>query len=128
MPYYNPTTYFDIEADNNGNLYLAMMKGDQWNSHVSVLKLDISTGITETHRGRFEIYPNPSNGIMNIDLNGLQESEIPLNLEVTDISGKLVFQSKDFDSEVDLTGLGNGVYFVNIHTSEDSYIRKIIIR
>jgi len=128
MPYYTPTTYFDIEADNNGNLYLAVMKGDQWNSHVSVLKLDISTGITETHRGRFEIYPNPSNGIINIDLNGLQESEIPLNLEVTDISGKLVFQSKDFDSVIDLTEFEKGIYFIGIRTSKNNYIEKVIIQ
>jgi len=42
-----PRTFFNIEADTYGNLYLAFLKGDHWNHHVAVLKLDITTGIPE---------------------------------------------------------------------------------
>ena len=124
MPYYSPTTYFDIEADNYGNLYLAMMKGDQWNSHLSVIKLDIATGISESQKENFAIFPNPTSGIINIK--NLSHEQI-ISVTVTDISGKVVFQPDDPERTIDLSILGQGVYFVNINTSKNNYNEKVII-
>jgi len=123
MPHSSPTTYFDIEADNYGNLYLAMMKGDQWNSHLAVIKLDITTGISEIQKENSIIYPNPTNGIVNLTGN-----ESLLGFKITDFTGKTVYSTENVPSQIDISYLKNGVYFVIITTSENTYIEKVIIR
>ncbi len=128
MPYYSPTTYFDIEADNYGNLYLAMMKGDQWNSHVSVIKLDISTGISEAQKGGFDIYPNPTSGIININFNNLQEHARPWSVEITDIAGRIIYTRGNIPTQIDLSGFGKGIYFINIETENSIHTEKLIVK
>jgi hypothetical protein len=117
----SPKTFFDIEADTYGNLYLALLKGDQWNNHVSVIKLDIATGIPETQNVDYMIYPNLTSGIIKIKI---QPDEDVLRVLVSNISGKIVFQEDNGNSVIDLSILENGVYFVNISTSKDNYIEK----
>ena len=120
-----PMTYWDIEADNFGNLYLAFLKGDIWNHHIAVLKLDITTGIAEMQKENAVISPNPTTGKINIKVG---PDEQILDIVVSDFSGKVVFHSKDFASTTDLSMLGKGLYFVSINTSGNNYIEKIIIQ
>jgi len=120
-----PRTFFDLEADNYGNLYLAMLKGDHWNHHISVLKLDITTGLSEAQKGSYSIYPNPTSGVINLKI---QPDEQIISVLVTDISGKVVFQPDDINSTIDLSGLRKGIYFVSISTSKNNYIEKLILR
>ena len=121
----SPRTFFEIEADTYGNLYLALLKGDQWNNHVSVIKLDITTGIPETQNGDYIIYPNPTSGIINLKI---QPDEDVLRVLVSDISGKIVFRDDNGNSVIDLSVLENGVYFVKIETNNGTHIEKIIIQ
>jgi len=100
-----------------------MMKGDQWNSHLAVIKLDISTGISKTLEKNSAIYPNPTTGIIN--LSGFVQPE---RLNISDITGKIVFTVENPDSQIDLSGLEKGVYFVSIYTSGKNYKEKIIIQ
>jgi len=125
LPYYNPVTHFDIEADNYGNLYLAMMKGDQWNSHLSVLKLDVITGVAESQDKTITIFPNPTDG--KIKINSPSGEQIQ-DVLIVDITGKLVFQQNSPRQTLDLSDLKKGVYFIRINTSKNNYIEKLLIR
>ncbi|TVQ89572.1 MAG: T9SS C-terminal target domain-containing protein [Bacteroidetes bacterium] len=79
------------------------------------------------------IFPNPNSGIFTLDLN-LNRGERMLNIMVYDISGKLVYQSekparnKNFNSELDLSFLKKGVYFIRVSTSGQSYVNQFIIK
>ncbi len=121
---YNPRAFFDIAADNYGNLYLAMLQGDNFNNHVSVIKLDIATGIDETALEGFSVYPNPTEGMLK--LIGLEPTII--GLSIIDLSGKIVYVAKNPGGQIDLSDLGTGIYFITVTTLEDKYIKKIIIR
>ncbi len=73
------------------------------------------------------IYPNPSNGIFNI---AKGNSEIK-NIEVTDISGKLILKQTDFQNDnsvfiLNLQDVSAGVYFIKITADETSIIKKVI--
>ena len=74
-----------------------------------------SVAINENDANSISLFPNPAQNVLNID--GNFES-----IEIYDVFGKLVFAS-DNKSEVNISGLANGSYYVNILTS-DSVIKK----
>jgi len=123
-----PTTYFDIETDNHGNLYMALLKGDNFNHHVSVIKLDIVTGIKAPQKEVFTIYPNPTTGIIKLTGPDSYWDENLFGIEITDITGITICTWRHVPSQIDLSGLKKGIYFVRVNTSENSYIEKLIIR
>lgn len=73
------------------------------------------------------LYPNPSNGIFNLVTGENTISEI----EVYDLSGKLVWTKKGFEvsnteMQLNLSAVSNGVYFVKITADTQSIIKRII--
>jgi len=86
----------------------------------------------------FTIYPNPSEGIFNIFIKNLTgfENLAGLNLEITDITGKIVFQSNETKQvrmdgskiEIDLDELPTGVYFIKFSSKGLNQVRKIVIQ
>jgi len=77
------------------------------------------------------VYPNPSNGIIQIVLSGFkgQRSE----LRIMDVIGNVVLREVLDDlnerntKTVDLSKFPNGLYYVKLQTDNYSEIRKIII-
>lgn len=72
------------------------------------------------------IYPNPSNGIINIDINNLSGSA---SVTIIDFTGKIVL-NKDIDTpstELDLSEFEKGIYIINIQSAELNESRKITI-
>ena len=74
----------------------------------------------------FKIYPNPSNGILNITTD-LDEN---IQILITDITGKEVYNqvgnSKNIN-EIDLTNCISGVYVLKIICNEKIFIKQFII-
>lgn len=75
-----------------------------------------STSIREKAMSRNNVYPNPSNGIININSN----QEIA-NINVYDIAGTAIHNqsltSKLYQTEIDLSSLNNGIYFITVQSS-----------
>lgn len=70
-----------------------------------------------------KIYPNPAKDILNVEL----PNEIKkFNLEITDLSGRLVV-NKDNETKVNISGLANGAYLCTIKANDKIAVRKIII-
>lgn len=81
--------------------------------------------INENTLKDIKIYPNPSNGIINIQSNQVDNYTI----EVYDLVGNLIFKTtKQGNSTLDLSGFVNGVYVVKISTKEDSVSKRIVIQ
>ncbi|MBK6983322.1 MAG: T9SS type A sorting domain-containing protein [Bacteroidetes bacterium] len=70
------------------------------------------------------IYPNPSTGIIDIDLN--YKNVTNLMVVVYDTFGKEVFTSEN-SSRLDLTQLANGVYALSVSLDNKKPIYKKII-
>jgi len=81
-------------------------------------------GINEFTEIKAEIFPNPNNGEMLLNLKGMAQNQV--SLSVCDLSGKLIFQkqlevnSHDSSFAINLTNLTQGVYFVGIQASNGS--------
>ena len=73
------------------------------------------------------IYPNPSNGQFNININQYSGK---VNIQVVDLNGREVFTTKNelFNSEkaVDLKMLESGIYVLRISGEDLNYSQKII--
>ncbi|MCC7520128.1 MAG: T9SS type A sorting domain-containing protein [Flavobacteriaceae bacterium] len=69
------------------------------------------------------VYPNPTTGLININ------SDRTLSVEVSDVLGKKVFEQNQIQNQnvLDLSGLENGVYIMNVTDGQLTGSKKIII-
>ena len=89
-------------------------------------------GIIENNKAAtsFSIYPNPSNGEFNLEVNlsSLQN----MNVKVMNVVGQIVSE-KTFSNvfsgtySIDLTNEPGGIYFAEISTATEKTMRKIIV-
>lgn len=88
-------------------------------------------GITEIENGSISLYPNPSQGIVIVSMDGIATGEV--SMEILDITGKSVFtQQVLFDGNktnftLDLSSLNNGTYLIKLDMQEGTAIRRIIL-
>lgn len=89
-----------------------------------------SNAIEEYALADFSVFPNPSNGTIQLTFN--QASVQSTTVEIMDVLGRKVFSevlSKfvgTYSQKVDLTAFHTGVYFVKVSGENCSEIRKII--
>ncbi|MES2747596.1 MAG: T9SS type A sorting domain-containing protein [Bacteroidota bacterium] len=80
---------------------------------------------SEFDTASFKVWPNPSTGIVRI------ATETPVNVVITDISGKVVFTMNEVsnDSQMNLSSLQKGIYLAKITTNEGvQQTQKIILK
>ncbi len=80
--------------------------------------IDFTEGILETKELEISIYPNPANGVINIDYNLLKTDHA--DIFITDITGKIlnqvsINQSKGLET-IEIDNLKSGIYFIKINT------------
>ncbi len=85
--------------------------------------LDIENGLK---RDQFKFYPNPVNGVMNVEFSGGQGSE--LTYKIISSHGQLLEHSEidDFRFGLDFTGFPSGLYYLEVIQNEKSLTFKII--
>jgi hypothetical protein len=76
------------------------------------------------------IYPNPSNGLLNIDINIANGNDV--TVEVVDLLGSVVYfknlnNTSAQSLDVDLSNETNGVYFVKVKINEDVFTSKVTL-
>ncbi|GAB5418254.1 MAG: hypothetical protein Crog4KO_16410 [Crocinitomicaceae bacterium] len=91
-----------------------------------------SVGTEELSESIFEItcYPNPTSAVLNIELSTEVSEE--LEVSITGLNGNLLSQttiavnsSHEEDFQLDVSGLANGIYFLNVRTSTSTITKKI---
>ena len=89
-----------------------------------IVRTDIQGDYKEN--GTIDIYPNPSDDIINIEI------ENPNNaiIEIYNVSGTLIF-SKVLHSEsekIDISGFSRGVYLVKVKQDSTVIVGKVVVR
>ena len=92
--------------------------------------IDYPLSYDEIHRNdQSKIYPNPSNGIFNIEFEDQQAQQVM----VSDVMGRIVFESQlKASSEerftLDLTNQAPGVYIITLIYGNRSEQHKVIVQ
>jgi hypothetical protein len=92
---------------------------------VSIIRELKATALSmnELETTRFAVYPNPSSGIINIVSPG------QAHFSVLDTKGQIVNSGiVNGNSQLDLSALNRGVYFVKIGNNDDSHVFKIVLK
>lgn len=89
-------------------------------------KFDITAsmaGVHELSREAVEltVYPNPATNKLSFKLS---PNEVVHSIVVTDVTGKVVLSSKENTTSIDVYGMNNGVYFLNVATQTATYRSK----
>ncbi len=90
--------------------------------------VNIKKGSIENTEETISVYPNPSKGIFNILLEGIKGDT---QIKVLDIIGKERSNFKfrvSASTQLDLTGLASGVYFISFSGKDFRQVKKIVIQ
>ena len=70
------------------------------------------------------LYPNPNNGSFSIQLDNNMEK----NIEISDLTGRVIFKDKSsaMITDVNISELANGVYYVKISSDNNSQVFRVV--
>ncbi len=86
--------------------------------------IDDETGLEAEFKSlRIGLYPNPTSGLVRVDLGGLSSRHESLFIEIFDLSGRRVWTLPIRDRTFEITGLEIGMYTYRI-TSKDAVVTK----
>lgn len=87
----------------------------------------LATNSFGTNNDAIKIYPNPTNGQINVKINQFVGK---VKIQVSDLNGRLIKDINDdnfnIERTIDLTGLQSGVYLVKVNSEEANFTQKII--
>ncbi len=85
--------------------------------------------VKESNKLDFNVYPNPSKGLFNIQMNSnaLSSKITVMNLLGEVILTKNLVQTSNgnFESQIDLSNYPNGIYLIDMTTENQTVVRKI---
>jgi hypothetical protein len=88
------------------------------------------TGIEEITESSTRVYPNPTDGPLNIVLGGEIEGEVII--DVLNIIGSSQYNTKitkskgQYETKLDITNMPSGIYMVRIRTNDGDIVRKVV--
>ena len=86
---------------------------------------DFSTAsVQENNIAGLAVYPNPSNGVLNIRT----ESNAVKNITIYNVLGAKVFQTTTAATQVNLPNINNGIYLLNIEENDQTATIKLMIK
>ncbi len=78
----------------------------------------------------FEVYPNPTNGIIFIQMQDVNNISGNLEIEIYDMPGEIIcsknFNTKQTTHNIDISSSPNGIYFLKIYDKDKLYICRIV--
>jgi hypothetical protein len=134
----NNETNAGIVADNNNNMFIFGSYRAQANfspfnitvlggSDLYIARYGLNTtGIAENNNKSIKVYPNPSNGLFTLSFSDIGE----YNVKIYDLRGICVVSETvtSLSTQLDLSNLSNGIYFLNANGANKNYQQKIIIQ
>ncbi|MCX6350303.1 MAG: peptide-N-glycosidase F-related protein [Bacteroidetes bacterium] len=91
-------------------------------------------GVEETsfEKASLRVYPNPSNSIINVELNLTKKAKEAM-LNLFDVSGRKVFSktfygNDFFETAIDVSQYPKGIYVLKVSSAEKSFVEKVVVK
>jgi hypothetical protein len=121
----------------NGNAYIEVQGinacGEGTYSDEHLVVVDVCEGIGDLKDiSNISIFPNPNNGIFNINMNAGHSTGVILKVYTP--LGKVIYQKNETLisgrtlTEIDLSDQANGVYFLSVSDGTNQIMKEIVIR
>lgn len=120
MSVFDNPSLFCIQVDDvdYANNYQGWIK-DNWAEYNE----DCSLGLNEALETQLFIYPNPSKNVLMF----FNESDYNIkSIKVYDVLGQLVLKENNFENQLSISDLDNGLFFVKIETDQGVSTQKVI--
>jgi hypothetical protein len=91
------------------------------NASETVNIMSAVTGVDNEQASNMVIYPNPTNGLINI------ENPTPMDITVYNMAGSEVAKVEKNARQIDLSAFPEGVYFLKFSSQNETSIKKIVL-
>lgn len=126
----NPTHFYESPGTYSVKLVVSNSCGiDSLSTQITVVK---NTGInTNGHLSRMIVYPNPSQGKINLNLDLNNSSN--LDIKISDALGNIIWTDKIVNAvghiveKIDLSTNSKGIYLLTLRVDKTVYVKKIIL-
>ena len=89
--------------------------------------IDLS-GVKTVDSNVFSVYPNPTSGMLNINIVKGQELDIA-EIEIINVTGKVIYRKSRMPElqQIDFSSFGSGIYFLRVIVQKRIFIEKIVV-
>ncbi|MBX2826828.1 MAG: T9SS type A sorting domain-containing protein [Flavobacteriaceae bacterium] len=120
-----------LNATDNPNLNCVQVDdpvyaGNQvsWNvDDIVSYSVDCALGVTSLDASSIQIFPNPTTGIIGIDMEGTFAIN---SVTIHDPLGRRVYRSNRIESEIDVSNLKTGLFFMTLTSDKGSLTKQFI--
>jgi hypothetical protein len=85
-------------------------------------------GNNQLKQSEFDIHPNPSNGIFNINTKDFSQVTIEVYNQLGNLIKRVYINDKNFNYELDLSAFAKGIYMLNMIKDDQKLTRKLILQ
>ena len=111
----------DYQTNNNSSFYTIEQEVfAAIENYGNIISCSQTLGFNEVQSEIFFIYPNPTNGLVNIEI----QNQTIQSIKVYDLQGQLIKETAE--SQFDLSNYSNGTYFIRAQTEKGFYSYKLI--
>jgi len=116
----------NVQSSDAGNYYVEI-SNTCGNITSNEAILSVSASINELAEYGIKVYPNPSNGKLNIEF---PQRLSDIKVSISNISGKIIYYNNltTSNQEIDLSSFSKGVYFINLRFNNKIIISKLILK
>ena len=117
----NASETFTYAVTNNYNICLAVSNGCRADTFCMMVN-PATVGIVENNSFQLNIFPNPSNGKVNVSLPGKL-----VTIKLVDVAGNIVFEKVTAEKILSIENLSAGIYFAEVQNDEKTMRTKLIV-
>jgi hypothetical protein len=119
-------TWEDHRSGNNADIYAQNISG------AGIIGGVISVPSISNFSEVINIFPNPSNGVFNINMNDASGEEEIATIHIYNSLGENIYTNEyfvfDLSNKMDISQYGNGMYFLEIKKGGDIFVEKIVVQ
>lgn len=121
---HNSVTQFVVTAPNasNGKVEYYDSSDPEFAPVLNLVYGETPSGITETTENTFNVYPNPTTGLLTIE-NG---AEVITQVEVINLLGEVVLQPQIQHNNINISSLPTGMYLLSITTKNGKTSQRVL--